>query len=98
MRLDTNRPALLLTREAARSSMTKVTVAPVTSTIKGSSTEVAVGVKNGLDHAAVISIDNILTVPADRTGRLLGYLSTTQEGQLARAIVLAIALDVPLLQ
>lgn len=97
-RLDKTRPVLVLTREVARSSMTKVTVAPVTSTIKGLSSEVAVGVTNGLDHAGVVSIDNILTVPSDRLGRLLGYLSPAQEGQLARAIVLAFDLDVPLLE
>lgn len=34
-RLDKTRPVLLLTREVARAVMTKVTVAPLTSTVKG---------------------------------------------------------------
>lgn len=34
-KLDTTRPVLILTRDTARSAMTKVTVAPITSTVKG---------------------------------------------------------------
>ncbi|OMH25137.1 mRNA interferase MazF3 [Tersicoccus phoenicis] len=95
--LDTTRPVVVLTREAARAAMTTVTVAPITSTIRGLSSEVPVGRANGLDHDGVISIDNIVTVPADRLGRGLGSLSSNQERALARAVVLAFDLDLPLL-
>ena len=40
VRLDKIRPALVLTRETARGAMTKVAVAPITTTIKGLSSEV----------------------------------------------------------
>ncbi|HYN29385.1 MAG TPA: type II toxin-antitoxin system PemK/MazF family toxin [Dermatophilaceae bacterium] len=98
VRLDTTRPALVLTREAARTAMTKVTIAPITSTIKGLSSEVPVGPANGLDHDCAISLDNVLTVPVDALGRTVGYLSGDQEAQLARAVVLAYDLEVPLLE
>lgn len=97
VRLDKTRPAAILTREAARAAMTKVTVAPITSTIKGLSSEVRVGTANGLENAGVVSLDNVLTVPVERLGRTIGYLSRTQEQELARAVVLAYDLDVPLL-
>ncbi len=97
VRLDKTRPALILTREAARGAMTKVTVAPITSTIKGLSSEVLVGVDNGLDHDCAVSLDNVLTVPAHLVGRTVGYLSREQEIQLARAVVLAYDLEVALL-
>ncbi len=97
VRLDKTRPALVLTREAARGAMSKVTVAPITSTIKGLSSEVRVGPANGLDHECVISLDNVLTVPVGALGRTVGYLSAAQETQLARAVVLAYDLEVPLL-
>jgi mRNA interferase MazF len=96
-RLDKTRPVVVLTREPARSAMTKVTVAPITSTIKGLSSEVSVGPSNGLEAEAVISVDNVVTIPADLLGRTVGFLSATQEADLARAIVLAYDLDVPLL-
>ena len=78
--------------------MTKVTVAPISSTIKGLSSEVLVGPANGLDHDCAISLDNVLTVPVALLGRTVGYLSGDQEAQLARAVVLAYDLEVPLLE
>ena len=97
VRLDKTRPALVLTREAARAAMTKATVAPITSTIKGLSSEVRVGPDNGLDHDCVVSLDNVLTVPVSALGRTVGHLSPAQETELARAVVLAYDLEVPLL-
>lgn len=97
VRLDKTRPALVLTREAARGAMTKVTVAPVTSTVKGLSSEVPVGVENGLEHDCVVSLDNVVTVPVGALGRTIGHLLAVQEAQLARAVVLAYDLDLPLL-
>ena len=61
--LDKARPAAILTREAVRPFRTRVTVAPITSTTRGLSTEVRVDDTNGLDHQSVISLDNIATVP-----------------------------------
>ncbi|MDN4477558.1 type II toxin-antitoxin system PemK/MazF family toxin [Demequina sp. SYSU T00039] len=97
VRLDKTRPALILTREAARGAMTKVTVAPITSTVTGLSSELPVGRANGLDHESAVSLDNVLTVPASALGRTVGFLTTAQERALARAVVLAYDLDVPLM-
>jgi mRNA interferase MazF len=91
--LDKTRPVVILTREPVRPFLTSVTVAPITSRIRGLSTEVAVGAANGLDHESVISCDNITTIPAAAIGRLLGYLHPTQEPALAYAI--AAAFDLP---
>lgn len=98
VRLDKTRPAVVLTRGPARAAMTKVTVAPITTTVKGLSSEVPVGRRNGLDHDSAISLDNVVTVPVELLGRTLGYLSPDQEAQLARAVILAYDLDVPLLR
>lgn len=97
VRLDKVRPALVLTREGARGAMTKVTVAPITSTLKGLSSEVRVGPSNGLDHEGAVALDNVVTVPTDLLGRTVGHLSAAQEVELARAVVLAYDLDLPLL-
>lgn len=97
VRLDKTRPALVLTRDGARPAMTKVTVAPITTTIKGLSSEVPVGPANGLDDDCVVSLDNVLTVPKNLLGRTIGFLSADQELLLARAVVLAYDLDMALL-
>ena len=97
-RLDKTRPVLVLTRDPARAVMTKVTVAPITSTVKGLSSEVPVGRANGLDHDSAVSVDNVLTIPVDLLGRTLGFLTSEQERRLARAFALASDLDIPLLE
>ena len=92
--LDKARPVVVLTREAVRSAMRRVTVAPITSTGKGLSTEVAIGTANGLDHDCVISCDNIMTIDKAALGRHLGFLFDHQEATLAQAIVNAFALQI----
>ena len=85
-RLDEARPVLVLTREIVRPHLSRVTIAPITGTVRGLSTEVLVGPANGLDHASVVSCDNILTIPVSALGRQLGFLLPEQEAQLKAAI------------
>lgn len=90
--LDEARPVLVLTREPVRAAMRRVTVAPITTTAKGLSTEVPVGPANGLDQAGVVSCDNIITIDKDAVGRHVGFLFESQERDLTAAIVNAFAL------
>ena len=92
-RLDKSRPVLVLTRALVRPHLTRVTVAPITTTARGLSTEVGVGPDNGLDHDCVVSCDNIVTVPRDTLGRHIGYLMPWQEPALTAAIHAAFDLD-----
>ena len=39
----------------------------------------------------------MLTVPVTSLGRTIGYLTTAQEAQVARAVVLAYDLEIPIL-
>lgn len=90
--LDKARPVLVLTREPVRAAMRRVTVAPITTTAKGLSTEVPVGPANGLEQAGVVSCDNIITIDKDAVGRHVGFLFERQERDLTAAIVSAFAL------
>lgn len=92
-RLDKSRPALILTREEVRPFLSRVTVAPITSTQRGLSTEVPVGAANGLEHDCVVSCDNIVTMPTGDLGRLIGYLLPEQETALTAAINAAFDLE-----
>ncbi|MDR2373440.1 MAG: type II toxin-antitoxin system PemK/MazF family toxin [Bifidobacteriaceae bacterium] len=92
-RLDKTRPVLVLTRELVRPHLRRVTVAPLTSRARGLSTEVEVGLGNGLDQACVISLDNIVTIPTADLGRQIGFLRPDQEPALARAIANAFDLE-----
>ena len=92
-RLDKTRPVLVLTRELIRPHLTNVTVAPITSTIRGLSTEVPVDRRNGLDHDSVVSCDNVQTIPAADLRRQIGQLLPDQEAELSVAIRVAFDLD-----
>jgi len=92
-RLDKARPVLVLTRELVRPHMTAVTVAPITTTIRGLSTEVAVDTANGLAGPCVVSCDNITTIPTRALGEQIGVLLDRQEQTLGDAIRAAFDLD-----
>ena len=91
--LDKARPVLVLTRELVRPHLTRVTVAPITSTIRGLSTEVPVGWANGLDQESVVSCDNVVTVPTTALGRQIGRLLPEQEVALTAALHAAFDLE-----
>ncbi len=92
-RLEKVRPVLVLTREAVRPFLNKVTVASITSTARGNATEVPVGRENGLDHDSVISFDNISTIAASDLGAQIGFLLDSQEEAVVAAIHAAFDLD-----
>jgi mRNA interferase MazF len=92
-RLDKTRPVLILTRELVRPHLTTVTVAPITSTARGLSTEVAVDAANGLEGPSVVSCDNVTTIPRSTLGEQIGVLLDHQEQALGDAIRAAFDLD-----
>lgn len=91
--LDKARPVLVLTRELVRSHLSTVTVAPITTTIRGLSTEVPVDRANGLAGPSVVSCDNVNTIPASALGTQIGVLLDRQEPALSNAIRAAFDLD-----
>lgn len=91
--LDKARPVLILTRELVRPHLTTVTVAPITTTVRGLSTEVPVDTANGLAGASVVSCDSITTIPTNAVGARIGVLLDHQEQVLSDAIRGAFDLD-----
>ena len=92
-RLEKTRPVVVLTRESVRPFRTRVTVAPITSTVRGTATEIALGHDNGLDHDSVVNCDNITTIPVADLGQQIGFLLDSQEEALTAAIHAAFDLD-----
>lgn len=83
----------MLTRELVRPHVTTVTIAPITTTIRGLATDVPYGPRNGLDERCVVACDNATTVSADTLGRQIGRLLDEQEADLTHAIHAAFDLD-----
>lgn len=92
-RLDKTRPALVLTRAIAVPHLAWVTVAPITSRVRGIGVEVSVGPPNGIDHEAVANLDNIATIRVSDLGRQIGRLLPHQERELTQAIRAAFDLE-----
>jgi len=92
-RLDKSRPVLILTRELVRPHLNTVTVAPITTTIRGLSTEVSVDMANGLQERSVVACDHITTIPVAVLGDQIGRLLDAQESDLTEAIRAAFDLD-----
>jgi mRNA interferase MazF len=92
-RLDKARPVLILTRELVRPHLSTVTVAPITTTIRGLSTEVPVDIANGLTEPSVVSCDNITTIPTSALGAQIGVLLDGQEPTLSDSVRAAFDLD-----
>jgi mRNA interferase MazF len=92
-RLDKARPVLVLTREPVRPHLRTVSVAPITSTIRGLSTEVRLDAANGVGGECVVSCDNITTIPSSALGEQIGILLDRQERVLSDAIRSAFDLD-----
>jgi mRNA interferase MazF len=91
--LDKARPVLVLSREIVRPHLHTVTVAPITGTIRGLSTEVPVGVANGLEQPSVVACDHVTTIPKEALGPPIGLLLDSQENALSEAIHAAFDLD-----
>jgi len=91
--LDKSRPVLVLTRELVRPHLATVTVAPITTRVRGLSTELGVGAANGLAGPSIVSCDNITTIPVDALGGQIGVLLDDQEQALSDAIAAAFDLD-----
>jgi len=92
-RLDKSRPVLILTREAVRPHLNTVTVAPITTTVRGLSTEVLVDSANGLQERSVVACDHITTIPVAVLGKQIGRLLDAQETDLTEAVRAAFDLD-----
>jgi mRNA interferase MazF len=80
-RPDHRRPVLVLTRQQVLGHMRTLTVAPLTSTIRGIPSEVVVGQEVGLKRRSAINLDHVSTVP--RAG-LRAYVGTVPPDVLER--------------
>jgi mRNA interferase MazF len=69
---DKLRPVLVLTRDPMDSILHSVICAPITSTVRGLSTEVALGTEAGLARDSVANLDNVFLLRRSRLARRLG--------------------------
>ncbi len=90
---DKQRPVLVLTRDAALGYLSRVTVAPITSTIRGVPSEVALGLEDGLKQPCVVNLHNVVTVPKDGLGRRIAQLGGERLREVCSALAFALGCD-----
>jgi mRNA interferase MazF len=86
------RPVVLLSRDEAYPVRTAVTVAPVTTTVRGIPVEVSLGPEHGLSKLCVVNCDSILTIPKTCLESKIGGLSERKIEELYQAIRFALSL------
>ena len=88
--LDKIRPVIVLTRDPLGRLLHSVIVAPVTSTIRGLSTEVPLGRHDGIRHPSVANLDNVQLLSLDRFRRRIGRARPATMTALCAALSVAV--------
>lgn len=86
---DKRRPVLILTRQEVIPLLRTVTVAPITTAVRGAPSEVLVGVAEGLKRDSAINLDHVQTVDKSRLRTFVGSLSRAQMSRVCRALAIA---------
>lgn len=90
---DRRRPVLVLSRPALIDVLHTVTVAAVTSTIRGAPTEVTLGVDEGLKHPSCANLANVYTVKKSALRRYVGSVGPKKMSDVCRAVSIAFGFD-----
>jgi mRNA interferase MazF len=90
---DHRRPVLVLSRPVLIELLHTVTVAAITSTARGSPTEVPVGVEEGLKHPSCANLANVHTVKKSDLRRYVGVVGRDKMQEVCRAIAVALGCD-----
>lgn len=86
---DKRRPILVMTRDPIGRLLHSVICAPITSTIRGLTTEVALGAEAGMVQDSVANFDNTLLLDRSRLVRRLGRASPAAMEAACRALAIA---------
>ena len=87
---DKQRPVVVLTRDSIVDRLSRLTVAPLTSTIRGVASEVALGTEDGLKQPCAVNLHNIVTVPKEGLGRRVAQLDERRLDEICAAIAFAL--------
>ena len=90
---DKQRPVLILTRDSVLGYLSRVTVAPITSTARGVPSEVPLGVEDGMKKACVVNFHNVMTVPREGLGPRVGQLSAPRLREVCAALAFALGCE-----
>ena len=92
-RPDKRRPVLVLSRPSLIAVLNTVTVAAITSTRRGSPTEVELGVEEGLKGPCCVNLCNVFTVAQSDLRLFAGTVGSDKMRAVCRALSIATRCD-----
>jgi mRNA interferase MazF len=87
------RPVVLLSRDEAYNVRAAVTVAEVTTKVRGIPVEVALGPEDGLPKVCVVNLDTIVTIRKEILVEKMTALSRAKMARIDKAVKFALALS-----
>jgi mRNA interferase MazF len=90
---DKKRPVVVVTRDSAIAYLSTVTVAPITSTIRGVPSEVLLTEEDGMKAPCVVNLHNAVTVSQDRLGKRVAQLSSLRMNDVCAALRFSLGCD-----
>lgn len=90
---DKRRPVLVISRNALLSVLETATVVAITSTLRGSPTEVALGVEDGLKDVSCANLANVFTVRRADLRKYVGTVAPERMKLVCRALSIACGCD-----
>ncbi len=91
--LDKKRPVVVLTRDSAVAYLSTVTVAPITSAIRGVPSEVVLNEHDGMKVPCAVNLHNAVTVSQNRLGKRVAQLSYLRMGEICAALRFSLGCD-----
>jgi len=82
---DKKRPVVVLTRDSAIAYLSTVTVAPITSAIRGVPSEVVLNEEDGMKTSCAVNLHNAITVSQERLGKRVAQLSSMRMNDICAA-------------
>ena len=89
-RPDKQRPVVILTRTRVIPYLARVTIAPITSTIRSVPSEVRLSVDDGMKGDCVVTLENIATLDKQRLGRRVTILNDARMDEVCAAVHFAL--------
>ena len=90
---DKKRPVVVLTRDSAIAYLSTVTVAPITSAIRGVPSEVVLNEDDGMKASCAVNLHNAVTVSRDRLGKRVAQLSSLRMNEICAALRFSLGCD-----
>ncbi|MGO9086244.1 MAG: type II toxin-antitoxin system PemK/MazF family toxin, partial [Candidatus Sulfotelmatobacter sp.] len=90
---DKKRPVVVLTRDSAVGYLSTVTIAPITSAIRGVPSEVVLNEEDGMKAPCAVNLHNAVTVSQHRLGRRIAQLSSLRMSEICAALRFSLGCD-----